>query len=273
MQWESDASADTFEQEVLERSRSMPVIVDFWAPWCAPCRVLGPTLQAAVEARGGQVWLVKVDVEQHQSLGRRYGVSGIPAVKAFVDGRPVDEFVGLLDRRAVEAFLDRVAPSPEDRALGEARRQGELTASELEAVLAPALEHPHRRDEALLVLAEHHLGAGDLDGAEQALRQIAPESLLGERAALERTRVDLLRAGRAAPTGEDSSPEARWSRAGALLAAGNERDALEELLELLQRDRRFREGGARRAMLAILADETADPELAREFRRRMQIYL
>ena len=110
-----DVTEQSFAADVLERSRTVPVVVDFWARWCAPCRTLGPVLEAAVDARGGEVELVKVDVEANPGLATAFGVRGIPAVKAFRDGAIVNEFTGALPRPQVERWLDTLVPSAADR--------------------------------------------------------------------------------------------------------------------------------------------------------------
>jgi thioredoxin len=122
-----DATTESFELDVVERSSELPVVVDFWADWCGPCRMLGPVLENAAEARAGEFELVKVDVEANPELALQYQVQGIPAVKAFRDGQVVREFVGALAPAAVATFLDELTgPTAAERLLAEFRASGEL---------------------------------------------------------------------------------------------------------------------------------------------------
>lgn len=123
-----DVSEADFQQEVIERSKEVPVVVDFWAAWCGPCRQLGPAIEQAVSARGGKVELAKVDVDSNQQLAAAFRVQGIPAVKAFRDGEMVDEFTGALPPAQINAFLDRIVPSETDLASRAAIESGDETA-------------------------------------------------------------------------------------------------------------------------------------------------
>lgn len=280
-QYASEATTATFDQEVIERSRKIPVLVDFWAEWCAPCRMLGPILARAVEAREGAVWLVKVDTDKNQEIAVQHGIRGIPTVKAFIDGRMVSEFVGVKDERAVEAFIDQLRPSPQEHAL---RQAEQLLAQELHdqvsGVLQPALDSPHHRDQALLLQARARFGSGEVDQAIAAIDEIDPGSLEATEAQGLRARGELVGAADGTPSGElrtrvEGDPEdldMRWALAGALTRDGLTEAALEQLLELLQRSREYRQDGARRAMLALFDDLGPEHDLTREYRRKLQIY-
>ena len=136
-----DVNTDTFEIEVLERSATVPVVVDFWADWCGPCKVLAPVLEESVAERGGEVVLAKVDIDANPELAERYGVRGIPNVKAFRDGRVADEFVGVVSRQRVDAMLDGLLGPPADE-----RMLAELTESgEFPEILGPLAEGDYER--------------------------------------------------------------------------------------------------------------------------------
>jgi putative thioredoxin len=152
-------SEETFDRDVLQLSKKTPVVVDFWAEWCGPCRTLGPALEAAEASRGGRVLLAKVDVDSNQQLAGRFGVQGIPAVKAFRDGEIVDEFVGAVPKAQVEAFFDSLLPSKAD----------ELLAAGDELSLREAAELEPRRADVAVALGRARLARGAEDDALDAV--------------------------------------------------------------------------------------------------------
>ncbi len=238
-----DVRLQDFEQQVIARSRDVPVVVDFWAAWCGPCRTLGPVLER-LEAEAAGAWvLAKVDVDAAPELAQRFGVQGIPAVKAFVDGRVVAEFVGAQPRAQVERWLRGVVPSEVDR----------LVAEGSEASLRDALT----RDPAH-TLARAKLAFILVQADPEAARALLPEGAereAGRLAAQVRLRLeagdedpDALRARLEAEPGDH---EARWRLAMTLAARDDLDAALGHLLDIVRANRKFRDDGARREMLRL----------------------
>ncbi|MEW5740337.1 MAG: thioredoxin [Myxococcota bacterium] len=268
-----DVSEAQFEAQVLARSREVPVVVDFWAEWCAPCRMLGPTLEREVKALGGRVELAKVDVDQAQTLAGRYGVQGIPAVMAFRDGQKVDEFVGARDAHFVRRWLTGLAPS-------EAAKQ--LAAAQSDAELEALLGEPEVGGKAALRLAERKLAQGKAGEAMALLERVDPRSPDASAAESLRAQatfaVDAERFGgeakaRAALAQHPDDLEARYALASALAARGDFPGALEEFLAVVTKSRKFKDDGARKAMVALFDRLGSTHELTRDFRRRLQIVL
>ena len=248
-----DATETDFERDVIERSKEVPVVVDFWADWCGPCKQLSPALEAAESKRDGEVVLAKVDVDSNQALAQRYGVQGIPAVKAFRDGEIVDEFVGAVPPAKVEDFFDGLAPSRADELL--------LAGDELSLREAHELE-PRRADIAV-ALAKARLGRGAEAEALEAIESVPDDFAAAGIAA----RVSLSQAGVA--------PEA-WTA----LDEGDRAAALDALLKALsspngddQEDPSERRDLIRRAVIGILADLDPGDPTGREYRRKLSAAL
>ena len=249
-----DVTEATFQAEVLDRSRQLPVVVDFWADWCGPCKALSPALEKAEASRPGQVVLAKVDVDSNKSLAAQFQVQGIPAVKAFRDGAVADEFVGALPPAKVEAFFDSLVPS----------RADELLAAGDELSLREAAELEPRRADIAVALAKARLGRGAEE--EEALEAV--EGHEGDFAAAGiAARVRLAKLG----IGSDGF---------AALDRGEREAALDALLEELGQTQgdNWSAGGLsvedlrdllRRAIVGILSElDPADPA-ARTYRRRL----
>ncbi len=239
-----DVTESNFQTAVLDRSRAVVVVVDFWAEWCGPCRQLGPVLERAVAARAGKVELVKLDVDANPLLAQTYGIQSIPAVKAFRDGEVVSEFIGAQPPVAIERFLDELAPSEAD----------ELVAEGDEASLRRAVTLEPSRADAAVPLAKILLSRGDADGALSILEKV-PDSFAADGLA---ARIGLERA--------DGAPEFR--EAFAALDDGDLARALDLLIGSLP-DADGSRDDIRRVVVGILDELGVDNPLARDARRRL----
>ena len=240
----SDVTEATFDQQVLDRSAELPVVVDFWAEWCGPCRTLTPALERAAEARAGKVELAKVDVDSNQALAARYRVQGIPAVKAFRDGDVVSEFVGAQPPPAVEAFFDALVPSEADA----------LVAAGAEEDLRRALELEPGRADAAIALARLLHDRGDDEEAEALLRRVAGDFEAEGLAA----RIRLAR---------DADEE--LAEALRALEQGDRERGVEQLLKVLGSSEDGRREDIRRVIVGALTELGAGDPRAREYRRRL----
>jgi len=276
-----DVSEAGFEDDVIARSREVPVVVDFWAAWCAPCRTLGPILERAVAALGGRVELVKVDTDANPKLAARYEIRGIPAVKAFSGGEMTKEFVGVQSADFLRRWLAELAPSPAKQALAAAAA---LVAKDdragAEAALRALEGDPEVGNAAAVALGELLLDGGRADDAEAAFATVDPRSPQADAADAARRRIAFARdaaafggrdAAVAALARDPNDLEARFALASAHAAALAWEPALAELLELVKRNRKFRDDGARLAMLVIFDHLGAQHPLVSDYRRQLQI--
>jgi putative thioredoxin len=245
----SDVGEQDFQAKVVERSKQVPVVVDFWAEWCGPCRILGPALEDAVRRRGGEIELVKLDTDANPRIAREFGIQSIPAVKAFRDGRVVAEFIGAQPPAAIESFLNQIVPSKADR----------LAEADDEQSLREALELDPRQVRAAIGLGRLLLGRGNDDEALEVLRPFPHDFIADGLAA----RAELSASENGSQADELQAAFSAWDR-------GEPGEALEQLQEVLAAEQNpDHKDLLRRVMVAIFTELGADHPLAREHRRRL----
>jgi putative thioredoxin len=262
-----------FLRDVIEASREVPVLVDFWAPWCGPCRQLTPILEKAVRAAKGAVRLVKLNIDEQPQIPGQMGVQSIPAVFAFQDGRPVDGFMGALPESRVNDFIARlIGDSAGDTAADLEAAEAALSAGDVNSaaqLFGEVLQKDLENAQALAGLAKCYIKTGDLVRAEQTLALVPPAKVdsspvASARAALELARktpaagdIETLRAKLAA---DPKDPQARFDLALALSAKGDRSGALDELLAVVAKNRGWNDDAARKQLLQLFdAWGPADP--------------
>ncbi len=276
-----DVTTASFRQDVIAESSRQPVLVDFWAPWCGPCKQLGPVLEKVVAASGGKVRLVKMNIDDHPEIAGQLGIQSIPAVIAFQSGQPVDGFVGALPESQIKQFLERIA-GPMGDPVKEMLEEAAAAAAEGDAETAAAiyseiLAEDEANGAALAGLARLHLDAGDLEQAKSVLAlatgsAAADPAVAAARAAIENAEqsvnlgdaADLLRRMEADPADHG----ARFDYALALNARGKRQEAADALLDIIKADRSWNEDGARLQLLKFFEEwGFADPASAAGRRR------
>jgi len=271
-----DVTAATFEKNVVEASKQVPVIVDFWAPWCAPCRALGPVLEQIATEYAGRFRLAKVNSDENLEISRQFNVRSIPDVRAFRDGRQVDQFMGALPERQVRAFIERVVPAPaevERLRATELYRARDLAGAT--AALRKAVDLDPNHDLARIDLAELLIEAGRHEEAALQLESVRPDVDWDTRVAALKQAIAFARAGgsesdlAARVAANPSDLEARLALAGALAARKSWREAMDQLLQIIRRDKSWRDGEARRQLLAIFNLAAAQYDLVSEYRRKL----
>jgi putative thioredoxin len=241
----TDVTTATFTKEVLEASKTTPVVVDFWAPWCGPCRALTPVIEKVAAEFKGRVKLVKVNSDDSPELSQAYGIRSIPNVIAFKDGRPAAQFVGAQPEQQVRTFMQNLLPSQMEEALKNA-----------EALFA----------------------AGNFEDAERQLAVIKPDLASAARIEALRQGIALARSGEQGPAESElrakldanaADHESRLALAGFYASQRRYKEAMDELLEILKRAKDWREGEARKQLLALFTMAASQPALVAEYRRKL----
>ncbi len=281
-----EADQVTFQRDVLDASQEAPVLVDFWAPWCGPCRALGPVLERLEQACAGRFKLVKVNSDQNPDLAAQYQVRSIPYVLAFVGGKPLDSFVGALPESQLRLFIERVIPAPaelERRKGQEHIERGEFDAAAAALRAAVALDPANaqvRLDLAELLLEQlpPPADAARLAEAQDQLAALGPGARSDRRWRALDMRLSSLRSAASLPTlselqarveAEPSDLKARLELAQQHIAQRQLQAALDQLLEIVGRDRAFGEDVARRMMLSVFDLAADQPQLVSAYRRRL----
>ena len=282
-----DGSEATFMADVVEASQSVPVIVDFWAPWCGPCKTLGPMLEKAVTAAKGAVKMVKIDVDQAQQIAAQLRIQSVPTVYAFFQGQPVDGFQGAVSPAEVQDFVDRVAALGGGDDAGDGLAEAVAAADEMleqgaavdaAQTYAAVLGEEPENAAAFGGLVRAHLALDELDQAEGLLASAPPSIASAPEVEAARAQVQLARqaasAGpvddlRAAVGADPDDHQARFDLAAALQASGDTEGAVEALLELFRRDREWNDGAARAQLFTIFDAAGPKDPVAQKGRRRL----
>lgn len=282
-----DATTATFKSDVIDASKSVPVVVDFWAAWCGPCKQLTPLIEKIVRSHRGKVRLVKVNVDENQAVAAQLRVQSLPTVYAFRNGQPIDGFVGVQPESVIKAFVDRLVADDAEVGLGELLKAGEelLEQNDLQGaaeVFATILQEDRTNAEALAGLASCYMKSGDVGRANQTLELIPPEKR--ELAVVKSVEAAILLAEKGADTTEleelqrrlADNPgdfQARLDLAVALGAQGDRQDALELLLDLVRIDRKWNDEAARKQLLQFFDAWGPKEPLVAEGRRKLSSIL
>lgn len=268
-----DVTEATFQQDVIQKSYETPVVVDFWAAWCAPCRMLGPMLERIAAEPGSNFILAKVDVDSNQRLSIQFGVRGIPAVKAFKDGRVINEFVGAQPEPRVRQFLNQVAPNETELSLDTANKLlAERKWEQAEERFSQLMSENGSNPEARLGLAKALLGQGQAAGAKTHLEALLQVPALMTTAEKLLPLIDYLKLveGRESEAALEMTPiESQYRQSARLFGQGKMAPALDGLLDVLRHNKDYRKGQVKSVLLAIFELLGPNDPLTNPYRQEM----
>ena len=285
-----ETTTQTFVKDVIEESKRQPVLIDFWAPWCGPCRQLTPIIEKAVRAAKGKVKLVKMNIDEHPAIPGQMGIQSIPAVIAFVNGQPADGFMGAVPESQVTAFIDKLTagvPGAGEPTTAELLKEAEAVLAEGDPataaqIYAEVLAADATNIAALAGLAKCYMATGAIEQAKQTLAMV-PESKRGDPAVKAvQASIDLAEQAKAlGPVTEleqkvAANPldhQARFDLATALNASGKRAEATQQLLEIVKRDRKWNEDGARKQLVQFFEAWGPTDEATVEGRKRLSTIL
>ncbi|MBM4255565.1 MAG: co-chaperone YbbN [Deltaproteobacteria bacterium] len=278
-EWTVDVSEQDFEQAVVQRSHQVPVVIDFWAPWCGPCRALGPTLEKLAEEQQGKFILAKINVDENPMLAQAFQIQSIPAVKAVRNGALAGEFLGAQPEPNVRRFIEQLLPSEAEALAQEAQRLEEAgKAQGAESLYRAALAKEANQPLALLGLARVLVQRGEENDAQTLLTRIPNTS--PEHPAAQQFLAQLRLKQTGASAGDEqkyrdrlaadpNDIDTRFELSQVLAAVGRYEEALTELLAIVKKDRKFRDDGARKGMLEIFEVVGARSDLAEHYRSEL----
>jgi putative thioredoxin len=285
-----ETTTQTFVKDVIEESKRQPVLIDFWAPWCGPCRQLTPIIEKAVRAAKGKVKLVKMNIDEHPTIPGQMGIQSIPAVIAFVNGQPADGFMGAVPESQVTAFIDKLTagvPGAGEPNIAEILKEADAVLAEGDPataaqIYAEVLAADATNIAGLAGLAKCYMATGAVEQARQTLGMV-PESKRGEAAVKTvQAAIDLAEQARAlGPVTEleqkvAANPldhQARFDLATALSASGKRTEATNQLLEIVKRDRKWNEDGARKQLVQFFEAWGPNDEATVDGRKRLSTIL
>ena len=277
-----ETTTAAFRQDVVAESSRQPVLVDFWAPWCEPCKQLAPALEKVVKAAGGKVKLVKMNIDEHPQIPGQLGVKSIPAIIAFVKGQPADGFMGNLPESQIKGFIERlVGPLADEVSEGLEDAQAALAAgdaAQAAALFAKVLTHDESNVKAIAGLAKLYVEAGELEQAAGVLTMVPPGKETDAGVAAARAALELAQQAQslgdlgpleAAIAANPADHQARFDLAIALNGKGSREDAANHLLEIIRRDRKWNEDGARKQLVQFFEAWGVMDEATQAARRKL----